>query len=356
MDKLQFNLQTWNNDSSPALSAENLNYVNSAINTNLRAINELIDITDDLDERIDTLALEDIKDTSSNVVIGTTTPGSLPSKGNYHLLRTLVVARSGFSSDYPNDFIPLRGEICIIYPTAPSTQLSIKVGDGSTNWENLPLFKGERGFKGDTGYSPKITVLRTDTEDYGEAANVDATTADNGDVSLTFKIPAGPFTKLNIGSVNTLDPTSTAHVTISDVEDHPEQKNLNFGIPQGYKGDKGAAATITVGTVTALPAGSTPVVQNRGTDTAAIFDFKIPQGPQGEEGPQGEQGIQGEQGLQGDPGISISSVTQTTTSSESGGDNIITCTLSNGNQSTFTIKNGAKGDPGSDATIVWQTF
>ena len=82
----------------------------------------------------------------------------------------------------------------------------------------------------------------------------------------------------------------------------------------GLKGDKGDAATITVGTVSEGIAGSEPKVVNSGTKNDAVFDFTIPagrtgvtgatgatgpQGPQGETGPQGPQGIQGAQGIQG---------------------------------------------------------
>lgn len=42
----------------------------------------------------------------------------------------------------------------------------------------------------------------------------------------------------------------------------------------------------------------------------------------------------------------IASVEQTTTSTEDGGENIITATLKSGEKSTFTIKNGSKGKQG----------
>lgn len=47
-------------------------------------------------------------------------------------------------------------------------------------------------------------------------------------------------------------------------------------------------------------------------------------------------------------GVGVASVKQTTTSTESGGSNVVTVTLTNGNTYTFTVKNGAKGDPGKD--------
>jgi len=59
---------------------------------------------------------------------------------------------------------------------------------------------------------------------------------------------------------------------------------------QGLKGDKGDigetgatgdAATITIGTVTTLPAGSNATVTNSGTSGAAVLDIGIPQGVDG---------------------------------------------------------------------------
>ena len=85
----------------------------------------------------------------------------------------------------------------------------------------------------------------------------------------------------------------------------------------GLKGDKGDAATITVGTVSEGIAGSEPKVVNSGTENDAVFDFTIPagrtgvtgatgatgpQGPQGETGPKGATGATGPQGEIGPQG------------------------------------------------------
>lgn len=60
----------------------------------------------------------------------------------------------------------------------------------------------------------------------------------------------------------------------------------------------------------------------------------------------GTQGPQGPEGPKGDDGVGIASVVQTTTSSEDGGSNVMTVTLSDGTTSTFTVKNGSKGSQG----------
>lgn len=55
----------------------------------------------------------------------------------------------------------------------------------------------------------------------------------------------------------------------------------------GSSGEAGTAATIEVGTVTTGEAGSSAMVTNVGTTSAAIFDFVIPRGDKGEKGDTG---------------------------------------------------------------------
>ena len=63
--------------------------------------------------------------------------------------------------------------------------------------------------------------------------------------------------------------------------------------PIGPQGPAGTAATIAVGSTTTLAAGSSATVSNVGTSSAAVFNFAIPQGPQGVQGPQGATGPDG---------------------------------------------------------------
>ena len=55
-------------------------------------------------------------------------------------------------------------------------------------------------------------------------------------------------------------------------------------VSKGASGADGTAATISVGTVTTLAAGSTAAVTNSGTSAAATLDFGLPTGPRGEPG------------------------------------------------------------------------
>lgn len=63
-----------------------------------------------------------------------------------------------------------------------------------------------------------------------------------------------------------------------------------FEGPQGPAGQDGAAATVTVGTTTTLPAGSSATVTNVGTTSAAVLNFGIPKGDKGDSGGGGGTG------------------------------------------------------------------
>lgn len=65
------------------------------------------------------------------------------------------------------------------------------------------------------------------------------------------------------------------------------------------------------------------------------------------DGADGAAGKDGADGSDGADGVSITSVKQTTTSTADGGKNVVTVTLSNGQTSTFEVKNGSKGSTGA---------
>ena len=71
-------------------------------------------------------------------------------------------------------------------------------------------------------------------------------------------------------------------------------------------------------------------------------------GDPGQDGRDGVDGTNGINGIDGQDGVSVTSIEQTTTSTESGGTNIITATLSNGDVSTFEIMNGEAGSSGME--------
>lgn len=60
--------------------------------------------------------------------------------------------------------------------------------------------------------------------------------------------------------------------------------------PAGPQGERGISATITVGSTTTLPSGSSATVTNVGSSSAARFNFGIPKGDTGDTGPAGRDG------------------------------------------------------------------
>ena len=75
--------------------------------------------------------------------------------------------------------------------------------------------------------------------------------------------------------------------------------------------------------------------------------IEVPDGIQGIPGPKGDKGDTGPKGAKGDAGgTSVSKIEQTTTGTNDGEMNIITVTLSNGQTTTFSVKNGEQGIQG----------
>ena len=84
-----------------------------------------------------------------------------------------------------------------------------------------------------------------------------------------------------------------------DVDYNAKTVKVIGGGSVGPQGPAGQAATIQIGSVTS---GDAPAVTNSGTETAAVLDFVLQQGPAGPQGLQGEKGEQGPQGPEGPQG------------------------------------------------------
>lgn len=68
---------------------------------------------------------------------------------------------------------------------------------------------------------------------------------------------------------------------------------VDHGMLKGVDGKDGTAATITVGTVETVAPEEQASVTNSGTENAAVFNFKLPQGMTGKQGDKGERGETG---------------------------------------------------------------
>lgn len=236
--------------------------------------------------------------------------------------------------------------------------------------------------KGDTGATPSISIGEVQSVSASSPANV-TITGTQEQPKFNFYIPVGRVgatgatgatPQFSIDSVTTGAAGSEASVTLGGTAEAP---TLSFSIPQGEKGDTGVkgedgyspmvhlskmnnTTTITVsslqGTYTTSILDGKQGEQGPKGDTGATGP-KGDKGDKGDTGEQGPQGIQGEQGPKGDPGDTgptgngITSIQKTGTS---GLVDTYTITYTDGTTATYTVTNGANGQPGADYVLTAQ--
>lgn len=110
------------------------------------------------------------------------------------------------------------------------------------------------------------------------------------------------------------------------------------------QGPQGDAATITVGTVTTLPAGSAATVTNGGTSSAAILNFGIPIGNTGADGSTGATGATGPAG----PAAGFGVPTASASGLPAGSSPTVSVTTDAGSPNTAKIFNFTFGIPKGD--------
>ena len=200
----------------------------------------------------------------------------------------------------------------------PGTNASVtNSGTSSAAVFNFTIPRGNKGDKGDTGNTgpagadgAAATIAAGSTTTL--PAGSDATVTNSGTSSaavFNFGIPKGdkgdkgdPGAGLVItGTVATyadlpsgLGPSDAGKAYFVQADGKlyvwtgtawpAEGQGSQFEGPQGPAGQDGAAATVTVGTTTTLPAGSSATVTNVGTTSAAVFNFGIPKGDTGAAG------------------------------------------------------------------------
>ena len=165
-------------------------------------------------------------------------------------------------------------------------QFSVTDNRGTTTALIRNGARGERGEKGERGETALTFEVGAVTE--GEQASVTNVGTDN-DIVLDFVIPRGEQGIQGLAGADGFSPTveitETANghtVTITDKDGWYSFEVTNG--ENGQNGADGAAATVRVGNVETLPAGSSAYVLNTGTENAAIFDFGIPKGADGSGG------------------------------------------------------------------------
>lgn len=140
----------------------------------------------------------------------------------------------------------------------------------------------------------QITVVNAASEEANESAETALTAADNAN-----NVAASLIESKNNGEFN--GPQGEKGEK-GDTGATGAQGEKGDAGPQGPAGEDGKAASINIGKVTTGAPGSQASVTNTGTDSAAVFDFLIPQGDKGDTGATGPQGEKGDTGPKGDKG------------------------------------------------------
>lgn len=188
------------------------------------------------------------------------------------------------------------------------TEIDAQGPQGQPGQDGSDGAQGEQGEPGVSAGFGEPTASAT-TLAYGEQAtvSVSASGPDTAKVfNFEFGIPQGApgsggggqggTVSVTVGSTTTGEPGTDASVTNSG---DAQNVVLNFTIPRGETGQPGTngedgadgqAATITVGSVKTGDPGTNVIINNSGTENAAILDFTIPRGAPGADGQDGQPG------------------------------------------------------------------
>jgi hypothetical protein len=136
----------------------------------------------------------------------------------------------------------------------------------------------------------------------------------------------------------------SANVTNSQISATVKDDKITASVSAGFgpQGTAGAAATVTVGTVTTGAAGTSASVVNAGSSSAAVLNFTIPAGATGAQGQAGATGATGAAGAAAT--VSVGSVSTGAAGSSASVTNVGT---SNAAVLNFSIPAGATGATGA---------
>ena len=168
---------------------------------------------------------------------------------------------------------------------APGSQASVtNVGADNAAILNFTIPRG------DTGAAATIQIGEVITGTPGTNASVENTGTENAAI-LKFTIPRGatgtPGADGKDGATFTPSVDTNGDLSWSNNGNLPNPETVNL------RGAQGEAATVQVGQVTTLPAGSQATVTNSGTNQAAVLNFGIPTGATGANGITPHIGVDG---------------------------------------------------------------
>lgn len=255
------------------------------------------------------------------------------------------------STDHDALYIKLRNDVDNILSKIENGEIG-SGGSGMTSEQKEQLT---------TAYNHAMSDAVTTTDVVNSAianyveANKDTLKGDKGETGAKgANGKDGVTPTLKVGSVITLDAGSNATVAMSE---NSNVYTLDFGIPKGAKGDKGASGTsgettvvnptITIGTVTN---GDTASATITGDSPNYTLNLVLPKGAKGDKGATGEigaKGADGAKGEKGDIGVTPTLSVGTVTTGEAGSSaNVTISGTAPDYVLNFAIPKGDKGDKG----------
>lgn len=258
---------------------------------------------------------------------------------------TITDANGTTSADVYNGYSPIANVVKV----GDTATITITDENGTTT---ASVSDGQDGTPGTPGQAATISVGSTTTGSAGTNASVTNSGSSSAAV-FDFVIPRGDTgaagqdgrdgadgqaATIAVGNVTTGAAGSSATVTNTGTS---SAAVFDFSIPQGVAGQNGqdgrdgsdgAAATIAVGTTTTGNAGTNASVTNSGTSSAAVFNFVIPRGADGQNGQNGQDGA-----------AATVSVGTTTTGAAGTNASVTNSGTSSAAVLNFTIPRGADG-------------
>ena len=191
---------------------------------------------------------------------------------------------------------PSTGDLYVASDSGTVNGVATSIGDGivwtGSQWSNVGPIRGPQGVTGPAGTNGINGANGVAGSQWSSASG----TPDNADgvagdfyydiaTDKIYKKGASTWSEITdltvLGWVGAAYDSSTGKITFTHAD---AQYTFITDDLRGPAGSAGAAATVNVGNVTSLSAGSTPTVTNTNTAAAAVLDFAIPAGATGPDG------------------------------------------------------------------------
>ena len=242
-----------------------------------------------------TLTLDDGSSTTTSPITGSDgAPGAAGAAGADGL--SLTIKGTKTISEILALGSPSTGDLYIASDSGTVNGVATSIGDGivwtGSQWSNVGPIRGPQGVTGPAGTNGINGADGVAGSQWSSASgapdNADGVAGDfYYDIATDkiYKKGASTWSEITdltvLGWVGAAYDSSTGKITFTHAD---AQYTFTTDDLRGPAGSAGAAATVNIGNVTSLSAGSTPTVTNTNTAAAAVLDFAIPAGATGPDG------------------------------------------------------------------------